>query len=45
MDRVSRVIAALMAHDHIRILAKKIDDFSLAFIPPLAAYSDDYRHD
>ena len=34
-DGVARVIAALRAHDHIRVFGEVIDNFSFAFIAPL----------
>ncbi len=35
LDRMPGIVAALVAHDHVRLLAEQVDDFALAFIAPL----------
>ena len=35
LDRVTGVVAALVAHYHVRLLAEQVDDLALAFIAPL----------
>ena len=40
-DRVSGVVAALKAHDHVAALGEQVDDLALAFVAPLGA--DDHR--
>ena len=36
-DRVAGVVAALEAHDHVRLLGEQVDDLALALIAPLGA--------
>src|SRR5262249_6023742 len=43
-QRVAGVMAALEAHDDIRLLAQPVDDFAFAFIAPLGTDHHDIRH-
>jgi len=43
-DRVSRIVAALEAHDVIEVVGDQIGDLTLAFVAPLGADQHDTRH-
>jgi hypothetical protein len=36
-QRVTRVVAALKAHDDVRVASEEIDDFAFPFVSPLGA--------
>ena len=40
-ERVPGVVAALEAHDALRVLGQPVDDLALAFVAPLGADDDD----
>jgi hypothetical protein len=45
LNRVTSVVATLIAHDDIEVLGEEVNDLSLAFISPLGADDgDDFRH-
>ena len=43
-DRVPGVVAALRAHDDVRLLGQHVDDFAFAFIAPLGADQNRIGH-
>ena len=43
-QRVAGVIAALKAHDDIRVLGEQVDDFAFAFVSPLGTDDCDVGH-
>src|SRR3989338_3906474 len=43
-NRMTRIVAALVADDVIRVLGEDVDDFSLAFVAPLRADNDGIGH-
>jgi hypothetical protein len=38
------VVAALKAHDDVRVVGEEIDDLALAFVTPLRPDDNDIRH-
>ena len=43
-DGVPGVVAALGAHDDVRLLGEHVDDFAFAFVAPLGADQDRIGH-
>ena len=43
-DRVAGVVAALEAHDHVRVLGEQVDDLALPLVAPLGTDDDDSWH-
>ena len=43
-ERMTGIVAALEAHDHVRTFGKPIDNFAFAFVTPLRTDHDYVRH-
>jgi hypothetical protein len=43
-ERMTGIVAALKAHDHVRLLGEPIDDLAFALVAPLGAHDDRVRH-
>jgi len=44
LDRVARVVAALIADNHVGLFGQDVNDFAFAFIAPLGAYENRGSH-
>src|SRR5579883_3392526 len=44
LDRVARIVPAVVADDHVGVGREGVDDFALALVAPLGSYDRRHRH-